>query len=155
MGARLKKIGSSSRFRILSLYVAKISVRRHHQNYIIEQANMGVHGDEGWSFSFENNPLWRLKLRFEHSGWLQYLPTFILASLSLILAVGNIWFLECTGSFYPGIFVFIDIRPREPIPSRKDNFTTTQAIHERHSCRSFQSRKLTEDHRHDMWHAQV
>ena len=128
---------------------------------------MGVHGDEGWSFSFENNPLWRLKLRFEHSGWLQYLPTFILASLSLILAVVEHLVFGAHRVFLPlaRIFAFIgtfdiitikfDIRPREPIPSRKDNFTTTQAIHERHSCRSFQSRKLTEDHRHDMWHAQV
>ena len=123
---------------------------------------MGVHGDEAWSFSFENNPLWKLKLRLQHSGWLQYTVPFIWASLLLplaaaeYLAFGEHWVFIAIAKMFAFIGVFdlltvkYDIRPRESLPSPRTELTDIEAIHERHSCRSYQSRKMTEAHRQEI-----
>lgn len=123
---------------------------------------MGVHGDSGWSFSFENNPLWKLKLRLQHTGWLQYALPFFWAFFSLMLA--TIEYIAFGSSrvgltlalIFLGLGTFdiatckYNLRPLESIPPSQDHWTRIETMLKRHSCRSFQTRKLTQAHKSEI-----
>lgn len=123
----------------------------------------GVEGDNEWSFSFQNNPLWKLKTKIQHSGWLQFILPFLLtillfiplAFLEQVIFRTSIVFMPLSIlTFSIGLLDLItikfNIRPTESIPSRKDYLSNIETILERKSCRSFQPRKLTDLHRQEL-----
>lgn len=111
-------------------------------------------------YSFERSLLWRIKLHIQGTGWLQYIPPFILGSLFLVIS--------CLASYLPtsanldsfftigkllwtvGIVdiltLKLNIRPPEQLPKRLENSIeacdSCYVILHRRSCRSFQPRKL-------------
>ena len=103
--------------------------------------------------------LWRVKLRLQFTGWLQYLITANVAiALLIVAAVGRLigvwqlalfWLPLMMGLLLLGVAVFDVItvkwglRPREGLPRRKDDIDTFDLIRARRSCHSFQSRDLT------------
>lgn len=113
--------------------------------------------------------LWRVKLRLQFTGWLQYLITTNLAVAFLVVsAVGwligawqlllfwlplAIGLLLLTVAIFDVITVKWGLRPREPLPHRRDDVDTFDLIRSRRSCRSFQSRDLTETDRAELMQA--
>ncbi len=103
--------------------------------------------------------LWRVKLRLQFTGWLQYLMTINVAVAFLVVAgVGwligawpvllfwlplAIGLLLLTVAAFDVITVKWGLRPRERLPHRKDDLDTFDLIRSRRSCHSFQSRDLT------------
>ncbi len=103
--------------------------------------------------------LWRVKLRLQFTGWLQYLITTNAAVAFLVIsAIGwligawqlllfwlpfGIGCLLLAAAIFDVITVKWGVRPREPLPHRKDRVDTFDLIRSRRSCRSFQSRDLT------------
>jgi hypothetical protein len=111
---------------------------------------------------FEDNPIWKLKLRLQFSGWLQYIIHAIWV-LILLLIAGVGWLIGYWQAFLfwlplgiagllsialigTIIIVKYGIHPAERIPARKTELDTFDLLRERHSCRSFQSRTLTQEH---------
>jgi len=108
---------------------------------------------------FEN--IWQAKLRLQFTGWLQYVPPLVV-TLVVFLIAGIIHLLGGTsiakGLVYVGYFLLaveafdlitvkFRIRPPERLPKRNDNMDLFDLMRSRRSCRSFQTRKLTEaDH---------
>ena len=126
---------------------------------------MGVHGDEGWSFAMEKNPLWQLKLKLQFTGWLQYLIPAIQATFVMLPLAGLEYFLFHTTTrifltlasllyvitILDIVTIKYDYRPRESIPTKFDDTSTNYEItQQRTSCRSFQTRPLTKDHRREI-----
>ena len=113
--------------------------------------------------SFEDSAIWKLKLRIQFSGWLQYIIHGIWI-LALLLIAGIGWLI---GYWQPVLVYFLltlaalltvalvgtiiivkyGIHPAERIPANKNNLDAFDLMRFRHSCRSFQSRNLTEEHR--------
>jgi nitroreductase len=99
----------------------------------------------------------RLKLRLQWTGWLQYIPTAVLALLFLIpaavlqfLAISAVaWPLTGVGLFLLALLIFdictvkLHLHPPERIPRRKDDVGVFDLMRNRRSCRSFQARQLT------------
>jgi len=99
----------------------------------------------------------KLKLKLQFTGWLQYIPPAFLGCMSLLIAaISSIWgFSNVTlvfvimGALLLATVVFdiitlkYNLRPHEPLPKRKDKMGVFDLMKERHSCRSFQPRKLT------------
>lgn len=101
--------------------------------------------------------LWHVKLRLQFTGWLQYIPlTIITLAFFLLAALARL----SGGIQMANLFVFIGvillmvllfelvtikfrIRPPERLPKRNDTMSVFDLMRERHSCRSFQTRKLT------------
>ena len=113
--------------------------------------------------SFEDNPLWKLKVRLQFSGWLQYIIHAIWVLIMLIIA-GIGWLIGywpavlfwlplgiaaflCITLIGTIIIVKYGIHPTERIPANKTDQNAFDLMRTRHSCRSFQSRNLTEEHR--------
>jgi nitroreductase len=111
---------------------------------------------------FEDSALWKLKVRLQFSGWLQYIVHAILIVIMLIIA-GVGWLI----GYWPlalfwiplGIAALLSIglvgtillvkygmHPAERIPASKTVLDTFDLMRARHSCRSFQSRDLSSDH---------
>lgn len=115
-------------------------------------------------YSFERNPLWRVKLRLQNTGWLQYLPLLIIGQLTLLISdalvsysPGVAFILKMMGKMLWTIGVFdiltlkFNIRPPEPRPKRRDDSEDNcTIIRLRHSCRSFQRRKLRDEDREEI-----
>jgi nitroreductase len=116
--------------------------------------------------SFEDNPIWKLKVRLQFSGWLQYIIHAIWALIMLAIA-GVGWLI----GYWPvvlfwlplGIAAFLSIalvgtilivkyemHPTERIPTSKTELDAFDLMRARHSCRSFQSRDLTEKHQEEL-----
>jgi len=116
--------------------------------------------------SFEDNPIWKLKVRLQFSGWLQYIIHAIWVLIMLMIA-GVGWLI----GYWPvvlfwlplGIAAFLSIalvgtilvvkygvHPTERIPASKTDQNAFDLMRTRHSCRSFQSRNLTEEHRTEL-----
>ncbi len=112
--------------------------------------------------SFEDSLLWKYKVRLQFSGWLQYIIHAVLALIMLTVA-GIGWLL----GFWPVLLFWVPlcisailviwligsiltvkygIHPAESIPGSKTNLDAFDLMRARHSCRSFQSRKLTAKH---------
>ncbi|GHJ35510.1 nitroreductase family protein [Streptomyces sp. TS71-3] len=111
----------------------------------------------------------RLKWRLQFTGWLQYLPTMIAGIAFLaVSAVGKLigtwqmalfWppfalgVLSLAAAAFDVITVKLGLRPSESVPPRRDRLDTFDLIRSRRSCRSFQSRDLTEAHREELLRA--
>ena len=111
---------------------------------------------------FEN--IWRMKLRLQFTGWLQYVPPLVV-TLVIFLIAGIAHLLGGTqiakGFVYVGYFLLIveifdlitvkfHIRPHEQLPKRNDNMELFDLMRTRHSCRSFQTRNLTDTDRNEL-----
>ncbi len=110
----------------------------------------------------ERTAVWRLKLRLQFTGWLQYLPP---AMVGVVLAaVGGLGALlgapagvAVAITALGGLGVLVtgfdlltakhDLRPREAIPAPRDHLDPFELMRSRRSCRSYQSRNLTDEHR--------
>lgn len=110
--------------------------------------------------------LWRLKERLQFTGWLQYLLTaipsvafLVVAGIGWLIGVWRVqlfWLPLTVGllllviAIFDVITVRWQIRPSEPVPGRQDNLGTFDLIRARRSCRSFQIRNLTPEHRAEL-----
>lgn len=113
-----------------------------------------------------HNPLWRLKLRLQFTGWLQYIANGAVALIFLAVAIvgGLIGVAPLVLFWLPGavalillaflafdlVTVKLGIRPAESIPRPKDDLDAFDLMRGRRSCRSFQSRDLTDAHRQEI-----
>ncbi len=104
----------------------------------------------------------KLKHRLQFTGWLQYLPTGILALILLLIAkiislagfayIALVFWIAAAILLMILIFdlatVKFHLHPKERLPKRNDNMDKFDLIRSRRSCRSFQNRKLTSsDHK--------
>jgi nitroreductase len=101
--------------------------------------------------------IWRVKLRLQFTGWLQYIPfaafslvSFLAAALAHLL--GNTTLaspLVLVGTFLSAVFIFdlltVKFRLRFPerLPKPNDELGMFDLMRARRSCRSFQTQKLT------------
>jgi nitroreductase len=121
--------------------------------------------------SFENSALWKLKVRLQFSGWLQYIIHAIWILFMLIIA-GIGWLIGYWPMFLfwtpLGIAALLSIalvgtilvvkygiHPVERIPADKNDLDAFELMRARHSCRSFQSRNLTAEHHAELMQAVV
>jgi nitroreductase len=127
---------------------------------------MTANPNEKW---FEDTAWWKLKVRVQFSGWLQYLIHGVWVVIAWALA-GIGWLI----GYWPlllfwlpfGIAVFLTIalvgtivivkygiHPAERIPVSKAHMDAFDLMKSRRSCRSFQSRNLTPDHHQELMDA--
>ena len=111
---------------------------------------------------FEDSPLWKLKVRLQFSGWLQYIIHAIWVLMMLIIAgvgwligywqvllfwlplgIAGLLSIWLVGTI---LIVKYGIHPAERIPKSKTDLDAFDLMAFRHSCRSFQSRNLTAEH---------
>lgn len=100
------------------------------------------------------------KMRLQFTGWLQYLVP-ALVSLAFLLVGGlstlvriplvATLFLVIGGlllvvTAFDLVTVKFRLRPPEPLPKRNDSLDLFDLMRARHSCRSFQTRRLTSEH---------
>lgn len=112
--------------------------------------------------AFEDSSIWKLKVRLQFSGWLQYIIHAIWILIALLIA-GIGWLIGYWHVFLfwlpLGIAAFLSvalvgtivivkygIHPTERIPANKDKLDAMDLMRSRRSCRSFQSRNLTAEH---------
>ena len=119
--------------------------------------------------SFEDSALWKLKVRLQFSGWLQYVVHAILIFILLVIS-GIGWLI----GYWPlvlfwiplGLAAFLSIvligtiimvkygmHPTERIPDSKTDLDAFDLMRSRHSCRSFQSRNLSAEHNTELMEA--
>ena len=119
--------------------------------------------------SFEDSPIWKLKVRLQFSGWLQYIIHAIwILMLLLIAGIGWLigywqvflfWLPLGIAAFFSvalvGTIVIVKygIHPTERLPADKKNLDAFDLMRSRHSCRSFQSRSLTAEHHAELMEA--
>lgn len=103
--------------------------------------------------------IWRMKLRLQFTGWLQYMPpVFVTALFFLIAALVRLsGFMQAANLFSFVGFILLALvifdlatvkfrlRFPEPLPKRNDDLGLFDLMRVRRSCRSFQTRKLTSD----------
>ncbi|MEJ2412961.1 MAG: nitroreductase family protein [Anaerolineales bacterium] len=101
--------------------------------------------------------IWKVKIRLQFTGWLQYIPPALVSLLALLLAGIARWLgsrlialvFALVGGFLFAWVVFdlvtvkFKLRLPEPLPRRNDDLGLFDLMRARHSCRSFQTRKLT------------
>lgn len=113
-------------------------------------------------WSFEDSAIWKLKLRLQFSGWLQYIIHAIwILVLLLIAGIGWIighwqallfWLplslatLLSIALFGTIVMVKYGLHPTEKVPANKHHLDVFDLMRSRKSCRSFQSRNLTAEH---------
>ncbi len=99
----------------------------------------------------------RQKHRLQFTGWLQYIPTAVLAVVCLVAAaLANLsgilpaaYPLVVVGTLVLLVLVFdlltvkLHLHPQERLPNRNDNLGMFDLLRARRSCRSFQARRLT------------
>ncbi len=111
----------------------------------------------------EDNPLWRLKLRLQFTGWLQYLPVAAASALFLILAgagsLVGVWRVALVRvpagvavvllllTAFDLLTVKAGVRPFEPAPTPAGDVDAFDLMRSRRACRSFRSTDLTAEHR--------
>ncbi|MBC8335605.1 MAG: nitroreductase family protein [Anaerolineales bacterium] len=103
----------------------------------------------------------RAKMRVQFTGWLQYLlPVIFILILALLAGVSRLFKINFLAQIFSvlGSLLFIaalfdlvtvkfNLRFSERLPKRNDALDLFDLMRARHSCRSFQTRKLTEaDH---------
>jgi Putative TM nitroreductase len=112
---------------------------------------------------FEKTWWWKIKVRLQWSGWLQYIPNLIASLLMLLLAgIGaliGVWPLMLVGlplglAALLGANLVFDVttvrlgwHPPEAMPKPRDQLSPFDLMRSRVSCRSFQNRNLTDAHR--------
>jgi len=115
---------------------------------------------EAW---FEDTWWWKIKLRLQWSGWLQYIPNLTALFLMLLLAgicalIGIwVWLLVGLPLFLAALLfanllfdvatVRFGIHPTEAVPKPRDDLDAFDLMRSRKSCRSFQNCNLTDEHR--------
>lgn len=115
---------------------------------------------EAW---FEDTWWWRIKLKLQWTGWLQYIPNLTGAVLALLLAgIGVLigvwsWLLVtvplCLAAILVVNLVFdvatvrYGLHPPEALPKPLTDMDDFDLMRARVSCRSFQNRDLTQAHR--------
>jgi nitroreductase len=116
--------------------------------------------------SFEDSLLWQIKLRLQFSGWLLYLAhAFIvvffliiagigwligywpLLLVSLPLGLAAFFFVALVGTI---VTVRYGLHPAERLPKPMTDLDVFDLMRVRRSCRSFQTRNLTEEHRTEL-----
>ncbi len=99
----------------------------------------------------------QLKHRLQFTGWLQYLPTALLALVFLVvalviswlgsglvaLAFGSVAALLFAILIFDLITVKLRLHPKEPLPGAKSDMDAFDLMRSRQSCRSFQNCRLT------------
>ncbi len=111
----------------------------------------------------EHSPLWRIKLRLQFTGWLQYVPNagaalafLLVAVLAWWIGVGPsllIWTPAAIGSLllanlaFDLVTVKLGVRPPEAVPGSNEALDPFDLMRARRSCRSFQHRDLLDTHR--------
>ncbi len=119
--------------------------------------------------SFEDSALWKLKVRLQFSGWLQYIIHAIWVLIMLVIAgvgwlIGYwpvvLFWLPLGISAFLGVwlvvtivFVKVGMHPAERIPGEKTGLDAFDLMRSRRSCRSFQSRNLTAEHHAELMEA--
>jgi len=107
---------------------------------------------------------WRIKLRLQFTGWLQYVPPLIVTLVvffvagimhlfgGMQIAKGFVYvgYFLLAGEVYDLITVKFRIRPYERLPQRNDDMELFDLMRSRRSCRSFQTRKLTDTDRNEL-----
>jgi nitroreductase len=102
--------------------------------------------------------IWYVKLRLQFTGWLQYMiPTMIilvfilaaalaslLGSKTLAMVIAGLATLQLVMLLFDLITVKFRIRFPERLPKRNDDLDLFDLMRSRRSCRSFQTRKLTQ-----------
>jgi len=113
-------------------------------------------------YSFEDSWLWKLKVRLQFSGWLQYiihgiwvLALFLIAGIGWLIGHWQVFLfwlpfgtaillsIALVGTI---VVVKYGVHPPERIPPDKTNLDAFDLMLSRHSCRSFQSPNLTQEH---------
>lgn len=108
--------------------------------------------------------IWRVKLRLQFTGWLQYVPPLIVTLVIFLIAgitqlLGGtqaakgfafVGYLLLAMDIFDLITVKFRLRPQEHHPKRNDNMDLFDLMRARHSCRSFQTRKLTDADRDEL-----
>ncbi len=103
----------------------------------------------------------RAKQRVQFTGWLQYLlpliPILFLAILALVALLlkssfltklfGGLGVVMLLIALFDIVAIKFKIRPPERLPHPLHGLDIFDLMRARHSCRSFQTRKLTEEHR--------
>lgn len=131
-----------------------------------ETASPQQGADNVISETLQNSLLWRLKLRLQFTGWLQFIPCAVAALLCLLVA--SIGWLLVPGSatffwmpFILGVVLFVvlafdiatvklGLHPAEALPTGPTDIDAFDLMRTRHSCRSFQARDLTAEHRAEL-----
>ena len=112
--------------------------------------------------AFEDSSIWKLKVRLQFSGWLQYVIHAIWILIALLVArIGSligywqpllVWLplgiatllsVALVGTI---VMVKYGMHPSERIPANKSKLDAMDLMRSRRSCRSFQSRNLTTEH---------
>ncbi len=108
--------------------------------------------------------IWRMKLRLQFTGWLQYIPSailtlvfFLVAALARLIGSTRVaWAFVIMGTLLLTVSIFdlvtVKFRLRFPerLPKRNDNLGMFDLMRARRSCRSFQTRKLTSADYHEL-----
>lgn len=116
--------------------------------------------NEAW---FETRWWWRVKMWLQWTSWLQYLPNLVVVVLLLVLAgigalVGcrpfllvDLPLILAVLLFFNLIFDVVTVRygfhPEEPLPTSLEHLDAFELLRTRVSCRSFQKRLMSEEHR--------
>ncbi len=116
----------------------------------------------GISARLRRSAIWRLKLRLQFTGWLQYMPPFVggtvvlaLAGLSALVrlpaALVTTLLVIAAAAYAVGLFDLVTIkaglRPREHRPPRLDGLDAFDLMRARRSTRAFQAADLTDEDR--------
>ncbi len=112
---------------------------------------------------FEDTIVWKIKLKLQFTGWLQYvmgaIPGAILLLLSGIGWLTGIWpvvlfwtplvlgLLFLANSAFEIVVIKYGLRPQEALPKPLTGFDAFEVMRARYSCRSFQKRNLTPEHK--------
>ena len=108
--------------------------------------------------------IYRIKLRLQFTGWLQYIPFaissiifFLLAALAHFLGMTILFnILAIIGIILSVILIsdLVTVKYRlhlhEHLPKRNDSLNIYDLMRARHSCRAFQNRKLTDTDRDEL-----
>jgi len=125
-----------------------------------------VRTDGVLSDRLERSWLWRLKLRLQFTGWLQFMPLAMLGLVVCLMAGGAslvvggrspvVWISFSLGaailarSLFEIVTVKVGWHPREDLPADLRALDVFDLMRARHSCRSFQHRDLTDEHREEL-----
>jgi nitroreductase len=116
----------------------------------------------------ERSLLWRIKLRLQFTGWLQFIPNAMAALLCLLIA-GAAWLLAgasaaawlplALGLALLAVLAFdigtvkFGLLPAGAVPAPRGDLDPFDLMRARRSCRSFQRRDLTPEHRAELLRA--
>lgn len=127
----------------------------------------GGEARETFTVRIQHTALWRVKVRLQFSGWLQYVSTAMAGTMLCILGAllwlgggllgvrqpllfwipGTLGLLLVALALFDVVTIKFGVRPPESLPARFDGLDAFELMIARRSCRSFQRRNLTEEDR--------